>query len=142
MLLHVRNPEKVITEILRVLKPEGLLYLNTPFVWAYTPDPTDFYRFSPDGLRVLCENFEELQTGYNRGPASTMCDLIVHFCAILFCFNNKRLYGVLADLFKVCFVWMKYLDKWIGNYDVAKVIHSGAFFFGRKPLCAKANKLG
>jgi hypothetical protein len=28
---------------------------------------------------------------------------------------------------------MKYLDRWLGRYEVAKVLHNGADFIGEKP---------
>jgi len=137
VLEYVQQPPQALNEILRILKPGGLLYLNVPFVFRYAPEPEDLYRFSLPGLRDLCSAFEEIQGGYNRGPASTMCDLLVHFAAIVFCFNNRRLYGILVDLFQWCLFWMKYLDRWIGHYEVAHTICSGVFFFGRKPYVSE-----
>lgn len=133
VLEYVPDPRKVIGEMFRVLKPRGLIYLNVPFVFRYAPDPDDLYRFSVRGIEVLCASFEKVQSGYNRGPASTMSDLLVHFNAILFCFNNRRVYNLLVDLFQWGLFWIKYMDRWIGNYDMAHIIHNGAFFLGRKP---------
>ncbi len=136
MLQYVRRPQQAIDEIFRVLKPGGVLYLNVPFVFRYAPEPKDLYRFSMNGLRIICSSFEEIQTGYNRGPASTMCDLLVHFSAILFSFNSNRAYSVLIDLFQWGFFWFKYFDRWIGHYKTAHIICSGVFFFGRKPYAS------
>lgn len=130
---HVHRPPEVIKEICRVLKPGGIVYVNAPFVFPFHADPDDFHRFSQNGLRVLCNPFVEIQSGFNRGPASTICHLLVHFGAVLFCFNRKWIYGLLVDLFQWCFFWIKYLDYLIGRYDLAKVLHSGSFFLGRKP---------
>lgn len=133
VLEYVHHPQQVVDEIHRVLKPGGLLYLNVPFVFRYHPEPEDLYRFSMNGLKVLCSSFEAIQLGYNRGPASTMADLLVHFCAILFCFNNRRAYNILVDIFQWCLFWLKYLDYVIGRYHTAHIISSGVFFFGREP---------
>ena len=133
VLEHVRYPHKVVSEIFRILKPGGIVYLNIPFVFAFHGDPDDFYRFSCNGIRILCEDFEEVDSGFNRGPASTMCDLLVRFCAILFCFNNNRLYEINRILFGWLLFWIKYLDRFIGHYRMARVIHAGAYFIGRKP---------
>ena len=138
---HVRYPAKVIKEIHRILKPGGIVYISVPFIFPFHADPSDFYRFSYLGLGILCEDFDCLDNGFNRGPASTMQHLLVHFFAILFCFNSKRLYGVSLDVFKWIFFWIKYLDKFIGRYQLAYVIHAGAYFIGRKTrIYAEANK--
>jgi len=130
---HVRYPGKVIDEIFRILKPGGILYVNVPFVFPFHADPDDFYRFSMKGLEILCEKFERLDGGFNRGPASTMHHLLVHFLAMLFCFNSRAVYGLGVDVFKWLLFWVKYLDVFLARYSVAYVIHSGAYFIGRKP---------
>jgi SAM-dependent methyltransferase len=136
VLEHVRYPQKVVAEIHRVLKPDGVVYLNIPFVFAFHGDPDDFYRFSCNGIRILCEAFDEVDSGFNRGPASTMCDLLVRFCAIVFSFNNRRLYELNRIGFGWLLFWIKYLDAVIGRYESAQVIHAGAYFVGRKPADA------
>jgi SAM-dependent methyltransferase len=135
--LAVPNPQLAIQEILRILKPGGMFYLNSPWTAITIHDPYDLWRFSVDGLRLLCRQFEEIQAGTRRGPASTIAELLRHFFAILFCFNSKTLYGGLTYVFSWFIFPVKYLDRWIGQYNVAKVIYGGAFFFGRKPITLK-----
>ena len=133
---HVRYPQRVMKEILRILKPGGVLYVSVPFVFPFHSDPHDNYRFSSDGVRILCEDFDCIESGFNRGPASTTCHLLVHFSAILFSFNSRTLYGINVDVFTWLFFWLKYFDVFLGKYDMAKVIHAGAYFVGRKPADA------
>ena len=131
--LHlVRYPQRVVAEIYRILKPTGIVYINVPFVFPFDPDPDDYYRFSCNGINILCEQFERLDSGFNRGPASTMHHMLVHFLAILFCFNNRTLYGLNVDLFKWLLFWIKYLDTFLAGYSMAQVIHTGSYFIGRK----------
>ena len=137
-LQHLRQPHRVIAEAFRVLKPGGVLYASVPFVFPFHEDPNDFHRFSYDGLRVLCERFECLESGFNRGPASCMCHLLVHFLALLFSFNSKMLYGLNVDLLKWLLFWIKYLDIFIARYTMAKIIHAGAYFVGRKALSGES----
>ena len=130
---HVRHPDQVMREIFRILKPGGVVYVNVPFVFPYHSDPDDFYRFSHRGIEILCRDFERLDSGFNRGPASTMHHLLVHFLAILFSFNSRTIYGINVDLFSWLLFWVKYLDAIIARYPTAYVIHSGSYFIGRKP---------
>lgn len=132
VLEHVTYPQKVVKEMHRILKPGGLVYISVPFIFPFHADPSDFYRFTYRGVDILCEDFERLDSGFNRGPASTMHHLLVHFFAILFSFNSKSLYSINVDLFKWLLFWVKYLDKILANYSMAHVIHAGAYFLGRK----------
>jgi SAM-dependent methyltransferase len=55
VLEHVANPEEVIAEFRRVCKPGGVLYLCVPFMQPEHKDPTDFQRYTIDGLALLVE---------------------------------------------------------------------------------------
>ena len=55
VLEHLEDPTKAISEIARVLKPKGLLLLTTVQYWHTHPCPKDYYRFTEDGLRYLCQ---------------------------------------------------------------------------------------
>jgi hypothetical protein len=87
------------------------LYIGAAFLLKLTPDPADYYRFTPAALIHLCRKFEVLSNGSNRGPASTMCDLLIRYLAVMFCCNRDRLYGVLVEVFRCGLAWTKYLDR-------------------------------
>jgi len=53
VLEHVENPEAVMKEFQRVCKPGGYLYLSVPFMQPEHLDPTDFQRYTLDGLKRL-----------------------------------------------------------------------------------------
>lgn len=55
VLEHVRNADEVIEEFHRVLKAGGYLYLCIPFMQPEHLDPTDFQRYTKDGLRALVQ---------------------------------------------------------------------------------------
>lgn len=56
VLEHVRDLDLYIGDCLRVLKPGGWLLLSTHGTWLYHPHPTDFWRWTRDGLRDELES--------------------------------------------------------------------------------------
>jgi SAM-dependent methyltransferase len=55
VLEHVREPERALAEMWRVLRPAGTLILTVPFLSRLHEEPFDFYRFTTYGLRFLLE---------------------------------------------------------------------------------------
>jgi SAM-dependent methyltransferase len=64
VLEHVLEPDLYLKEGFRVLKPGGLMFLSTHGYWLYHPDPTDFWRWTRDGLEKTVERngFEIVET--------------------------------------------------------------------------------
>jgi SAM-dependent methyltransferase len=64
VLEHVINPKLYLQEAHRLLKKDGLLLLSTHGHWVYHPDPTDFWRWTRDGLEktLTDEGFEIIET--------------------------------------------------------------------------------
>jgi SAM-dependent methyltransferase len=63
VLEHVENPHKAINELFRVLKKGGRIWVEVPFNQPYHPTPGDFWRVTPDGLRLWMRRFKELSSG-------------------------------------------------------------------------------
>ena len=61
VLEHLREPQKAIAEIHRVLKPAGVFIASTRFIYRYHPDPFDYYRYTPDSLKALCSAFSQVR---------------------------------------------------------------------------------
>ncbi len=64
VLEHIATPEITLSEIQRVLKPQGYVLLTAPFLGDEHEQPFDFYRYSSYGMRYLLEkhNFEIIKT--------------------------------------------------------------------------------
>lgn len=73
VLEHVADPVLYLQEAHRVLRTNGLLLLSTHGVWRYHPDPTDYWRWTGEGLqKIIRENgFEILGIEGVMGLAAT-----------------------------------------------------------------------
>lgn len=85
----IKEPDRLIGEINRVLKPGGKLFLNSPFIFNEAREPDDFRRFTSQGLEKLLKengfsNFEIIPYG-ERFTAG------VHLWHSVFLFNFIRL---------------------------------------------------
>jgi SAM-dependent methyltransferase len=56
VLEHLPNPFQAISEITRVLKPDGFLVLTAPQAWRLHGVPHDYFRFTRFGLAQLMES--------------------------------------------------------------------------------------
>lgn len=55
VLEHVPDPDRAMSEIARVLQPNGRLIMSVPFLARLHEEPDDYGRYTEHGLRVLCE---------------------------------------------------------------------------------------
>ncbi len=133
VLEHVLEPITVVSEIYRVLKQDGIIYAETPFLQHVHEGPYDFTRFTESGHRYLFKNFELIKSGASAGAGTQLLWSIDNFFRGLF---RSRTIG---KIIKLCFAWLQHMDKFIPepyNVDAA----SGIFFLGKKqrfPIDAK-----
>ena len=64
VLEHVRRPEQVVNEILRVLRNGGYVYAKVPFLMGFHARPYDFQRYSLPGLVYLFNKFTIIDSGF------------------------------------------------------------------------------
>ena len=127
LLEHVPNPEKIVAEMYRVLRPGGALYIVIPFVYPFHASPNDFYRWSAVGLRELLKEGEIEVIGTRAGPTSALVGQLGTWFAITFSFGIEGLYNLLSLLGLLLFFPFKFLDLLLGRYPTA--MHGAGQFY-------------
>ena len=128
---HVQNPRVAVTELYRILKPQGLVHIDVPFIQGYHPDPTDYWRFTLDGLRLLCARFEEIDSGVHIGPTSGLVWIVREWANSLS--SNNLVSNLLLVPTSLATAPLKYLDYLLISGDRAHHVASAVYFRGRKP---------
>lgn len=72
VLEHVVDPARVVAEIHRVLRTNGLVYAETAFMQQVHEGPFDFYRCTPIGHRWLFRDFSAIEEGEIGGPGLSL----------------------------------------------------------------------
>ena len=90
VLEHVPDPEKLVSELYRVLKPGGRVILSTPFFFWHHEEPFDFFRFSRYGISTIFERnkFEVIKVVPIAGIFSIIGILISVLLTKLFRFSK------------------------------------------------------
>ena len=130
VLEHVLEPHKCVSEIHRVLKDDGIIYAETPFMQQVHMKQYDFTRFTALGHLWLFKNFKELDSGPCSGPAMALAWAWLFF---LRSFSNNKIFVLFLTFFgRLTSFFLKYLDYFLinkkGGYDAA----SGFYFIGKK----------
>jgi SAM-dependent methyltransferase len=129
VLEHVLLPSEVVAEIWRVLKNDGLVYAETPFMQQVHEGAYDFTRFTESGHRYLFRRFDVIRSGASGGPGIQFMWSVDYLTRSLF---RSTAAGKLA---KLAFFWTQYLDALVPP-DYAIDGASGVFFLGRKTQVA------
>ena len=62
---HIDRPWRAGEEIVRILRPGGLVYTSTLFSWRYHPCPIDFWRYTPEALAFLLTGTDTIDQGFD-----------------------------------------------------------------------------
>ena len=132
VLEHTPNPQAVVAEMLRVLKPGGQVYVAVPFVIPYHSSPGDFYRWTEEGLRELLKDFEEKELKIQYGPSAAFTFVFCEWLALLFSFNNRFLYTAVLFLATIVTAPLKLFDYLLVHYNGAHSMPLDFYFIGKK----------
>ena len=125
VLEHVLDPDRVVQEIRRVLRPGGLVYAETSFLQQVHAGPYDFTRYTSSGHRHLFRGFDEIAAGPVAGPGTQILWSVDHLVRGLL---RSELAGKLT---RGLFFWLRYLDRLV---PTAFTMDNAAayYFLGRR----------
>jgi SAM-dependent methyltransferase len=136
VLEHVRDPSAALAEIYRVLDAHGTLYCQLPFIIGYHPGPTDFWRFSREGIRELIEKSglvcEEI--GIAVGPSYGFYWIAVEFAAVLASSLWGKAYKPVKGIMALLLAPVKLLDTAMSRSPQADRITGAYFVIAKKEL--------
>ncbi len=133
VLEHTRNHEHVMSEIFRVLRPSGQLYVEVPFIYYEHGYPNDYRRFTLTGLKNLFSDYEDTEYGITEGPVSAQLQLgnILLQSLIPSRYRLSRMF--ISGVYKWLLFPLKYLDQYTCNLPDARLLCAGFYAYGRKP---------
>lgn len=130
VLEHVVDPNRCVEEIHRVLKDNGIVYAETPFIQQVHMGKYDFTRFTHLGHRRLFRKFDEISSGSACGPGMALAWSYQYFLGSFV--TTKAAQSFTNAFAKLTSFWLKYFDYYLidkpGVFDAA----SSYYFFGRK----------
>lgn len=132
---HLCEPQNMLNEAFRILKPGGAIVLQVPWQWWIHEAPYDFFRYTPYGLKYMFDKagfvdvVAEPQSGF-----FTMWLLKLNYFSLRLIRGPRPLRWALRAVFGV--IWYldqkaaPYLDKLDKNWAAEA---SGYFVTARKP---------
>lgn len=134
VLEHVKSPRMAVEEIYRVLKPNGTAYIQLPFIIGYHPCPSDYWRFTHEGMieLVVSAGFNVTEVTLSVGPAVGFYRIAVEFFAVFMSAFYGRLYKPAKLFFALLLYPVKWLDPFMRRSSEAQRIAGGYFVVCRK----------
>lgn len=132
VLEHVKNPDKAVAEMFRVLKKGGVVYAEIPFMRAYHMAPWDYQRYTISGIEALFERhgFTLVEKGICSGPFTAWALFTRDFFVVIMPI------GILKKMARIFFSWtlhpVKFLDRFVEKKKWANFLACNFYYYGRK----------
>ena len=137
---HLPFPDMFLSEVSRVLRPEGVLILTVPFMEPLHEEPRDYYRFTPYSLHLLLvkhgfavQSLSE-KGGWWSVVFGSFVNQAIYDLATRPDEDGRRHYGILAALVvPICAIL-----QWAG-YQLDRIMASSRYTLGYTVVAEKTN---
>jgi SAM-dependent methyltransferase len=136
VLEHVIQPDIVVSEIVRVLRQDGYIYSEIPFIQQVHEGAYDFTRYTATGHRRLFNRFNEIEVGIVAGPGTSLAWTLENFFLSLIPANFLYFRKFFKIITRFSFFWLKYFDYYFINIKECIDSASCTFFYGTKAKSA------
>jgi len=148
---HLRKPWIAVEEFYRVLKPGGYIYADVAFMQPVHSYPSHYFNMTMEGVKVLFEKFEEVESGVQeyQMPSYTLLYVISRYVRGLlpwldrqseniefydtgtYIFHKSWVSSFLASLYGLFARCLRCLDRLL-KPERAIEIAAGVYYIGRK----------
>ena len=132
VLEHVPNPYQASKELMRVVRPGGLIHIATPFLFPWHPSPSDYTRWTCEGLQELLHGCKLVKKGVMVGPWSAVTAFTASFLATTFSFGIPLLRIIIQHLIYLLLFPLKFLDIIFARLPGAEHCAAGVYVVMRK----------
>jgi len=106
---HLLDPQRLIDEFYRILKPGGKLILSAAGIFAYHEGPQDFFRFTPFGIKFYFNRWKNVSMRGSCQPFYTIAIMLQRIY-----FQCKIKFGLKYIIAILCTI-LPFFDRFIGK---------------------------
>ena len=132
VLEHVHDPQRVVAEMHRVLKPNGYICAAVPFLQGFHAAPHDYQRWTATGFNLLFSQFREVESGACAGPTAALHWIFREYVGLVCSFGSL----LVAKAISLLVGWLTFplvlLDMLLLLHPHSHILASAVYFVGRK----------
>lgn len=115
---HVEDICKLVMEMKRLLNINGFIYVEMPFLQGVHADPDDYWRTTPQGLKVLFSPMKVIRSGVSGGVLGSLVWIFCDFVSNLS--SSKILNLIIRFVIRWIASPLRYIDILIRDTQSAK----------------------
>ena len=127
---HIPNPFFTASELYRILKPGGIIHIDTAFMQPLHGDPSHYFNMTLHALRLVLSDFQELRSGIKPYQYPSF-GFIMQIEAVMPYLAQGKWKNRLENLHQVLLKEGSELDAALGEKG-RQILAAGVFFEGQK----------